>query len=41
MRRFYRVTIDEPSHDTTVRILRGLSERLNDFHDVVITEDAD
>jgi len=40
MRRFYRVTIDEPSHDTTVRILRGLSERLNDFHDVVITEDA-
>jgi ATP-dependent Clp protease ATP-binding subunit ClpA len=23
MRRFYRVTIDEPSHDTTVRILRG------------------
>jgi ATP-dependent Clp protease ATP-binding subunit ClpA len=40
MRRFYRVTIDEPSHDTTVRILRGLSERLNDFHDVNITEDA-
>ena len=40
MRRFYRVTIDEPSHDTTVRILRGLSERLNDFHDVIISEDA-
>ncbi len=40
MRRFYRVTIDEPSHDTTVRILRGLSERLNDFHDVNITEEA-
>ena len=40
MRKFYRVTIDEPSHDTTVRILRGLSERLNDFHDVVISEDA-
>ena len=40
MRRFYRVTIDEPSHDTTVRILRGLSDRLNDFHDVVITEEA-
>ena len=40
MRRFYRVTIDEPSTDTTVRILRGLSERLNDFHDVNITEDA-
>ena len=40
MRRFYRVTIDEPSHDTTVRILRGLSERLNDFHDVIIGEEA-
>jgi ATP-dependent Clp protease ATP-binding subunit ClpA len=40
MRRFYRVTIDEPSTDTTQRILRGLSERLNDFHDVNITEDA-
>ncbi len=40
MRRFYRVTIDEPSTDTTVRILRGLSERLNDFHNVHITEDA-
>ena len=40
MRRFYRVSIDEPSSDTTVRILRGLSERLNDFHEVNITEDA-
>jgi ATP-dependent Clp protease ATP-binding subunit ClpA len=40
MRRFYRVSIDEPSHDTTVRILRGLSERLNDFHNVIISEEA-
>ena len=40
MRRFYRVSIDEPSTDTTQRILRGLSERLNDFHDVNITEEA-
>ena len=40
MRRFYRVSIDEPSSDTTVRILRGLSERLNDFHEVNITEEA-
>ena len=40
MRRFYRVTIDEPSLDTTIRILNGLSSRLNDFHDVVITDDA-
>jgi len=40
MRRFYRVSVDEPSHDTTVRILNGLSERLNDFHNVKITPEA-
>ena len=40
MRRFYRVSIDEPSHDSTVRILKGLSTRLNDFHEVEITEEA-
>jgi len=40
MRRFYRVSIDEPNHDTTIRILNGLSSRLNDFHEVVITDDA-
>jgi ATP-dependent Clp protease ATP-binding subunit ClpA len=40
MRRFFKVSVDEPTNDTTIRILRGLSERLNDFHDVNITEDA-
>jgi ATP-dependent Clp protease ATP-binding subunit ClpA len=40
MRRFYRISIDEPSHDSTVRILKGLSTRLNDFHDVEISEEA-
>ena len=40
MRRFYRVSIDEPSHDSTVRILRGLSSRLNDFHSVEISDAA-
>ena len=40
MRRFYRVSIDEPSHDSTVRILSGLSARLNDFHNVKITQEA-
>jgi ATP-dependent Clp protease ATP-binding subunit ClpA len=40
MRRFYRVAIDEPSHDSTLRILSGLSQRLNDFHDVEIQEEA-
>ena len=40
MRRFYRVSIDEPSHDSTIRILKGLSSRLNDFHEVEISEEA-
>jgi ATP-dependent Clp protease ATP-binding subunit ClpA len=40
MRRFFKISIDEPSHDSTIRILRGLSERLNDFHTVKITEEA-
>ena len=40
MRRFYRVSIDEPSRDSTVRILTGLSARLNDFHNVNISQEA-
>ncbi len=40
MRRFYRVSIDEPNKDTTISILTGLSERLNDFHGVEITSEA-
>lgn len=40
MRRFYKVTVDEPTPDTTVRILNGLSDRLNVFHGVKITEAA-
>jgi len=40
MRRFYRVAVDEPSHDSTVRILAGLSARLNDFHSVNISQEA-
>jgi len=40
MRRFYRVGVDEPSQESTVRILSGLSSRLNDFHDVQITPEA-
>ena len=40
MRRFYRVAIDEPSQESTVRILSGLSGRLNDFHSVNITDEA-
>lgn len=36
MRRFYRVSIDEPDLATTEKILTGLSERLSEFHQVVI-----
>jgi ATP-dependent Clp protease ATP-binding subunit ClpA len=40
MRRFYRVSIDEPTTESTIKILTGLSKRLNEFHNVEITEDA-
>ena len=40
MRRFYRIGVNEPSHDSTIRILSGLCSRLNEFHNVEITEDA-
>jgi ATP-dependent Clp protease ATP-binding subunit ClpA len=36
MRRFYRVSIDEPDLATTEKILTGLSERLSEFHRVTI-----
>ena len=36
MRRFYRVSIDEPDKDTTIRILQGLKPRLEKFHGVQI-----
>lgn len=40
MRRFYRVGVDEPSTESTIKILRGLSTRLNEFHNVEISEEA-
>ena len=40
MRRFHRVGIDEPDASTTEQILLGLSPRLEDFHNVVITPEA-
>jgi ATP-dependent Clp protease ATP-binding subunit ClpA len=36
MRRFYRLTVDEPSPETTEKILIGLSPRLEKFHNVMI-----
>lgn len=40
MRRFYRLSIDEPNIDTTEKILIGLSPRLERFHNVMIDTDA-
>lgn len=40
MRRFYRVSIDEPDLETTEKILMGLSERLNEFHRVKIKKQS-
>jgi ATP-dependent Clp protease ATP-binding subunit ClpA len=40
MRRFHRVSVDEPNNETTEQILIGLSPRLELFHDVLIDTDA-
>ena len=40
MRRFYRLSIDEPDSGTTEQILIGLSTRLEQFHNVLIDTEA-
>jgi ATP-dependent Clp protease ATP-binding subunit ClpA len=40
MRRFHRVTIDEPDAVTTEQILIGLSPRLESFHNVLVDTEA-
>jgi ATP-dependent Clp protease ATP-binding subunit ClpA len=40
MRRFHRLSVDEPSAETTEKILIGLSPRLERFHDVMIDTEA-
>jgi ATP-dependent Clp protease ATP-binding subunit ClpA len=40
MRRFQRVTIGEPSKETTSDILRGLRKYYEDYHGTTITDDA-
>ena len=40
MRRFYRLSIDEPDTATTEKILIGLSPRLEQFHNVLIDTEA-
>lgn len=40
MRRFYRLSIDEPDNKITEQILLGLAPRLEQFHNVLISTDA-
>lgn len=40
MRRFQRVTVDEPSSELTVKIIRGLRRYYEQFHKVKITDGA-
>ncbi|MDB4331005.1 AAA family ATPase [bacterium] len=40
MRRFQRVSVDEPSEETTLEILKGIVGYYEDFHGVKITEEA-
>ena len=40
MRRFYRMTIDEPSPDVAKDILRGLKSKFEDFHGGEILDEA-
>lgn len=39
-RRFQPVPVEEPSHDDTLAILRGLKERYETFHGITISDDA-
>ena len=40
MRRFQRVSVDEPTPDVTKDILRGIKKYYEDYHNTTITEDA-
>ena len=40
MRRFQRVTVDEPTPEVTKDILRGIKKYYEDYHDTTITEQA-
>jgi len=40
MRRFFRVTVDEPDQASTSKILNGVSQRLEAFHEVEIKPEA-
>lgn len=40
MRRFARITVDEPDKDTALEILQGLKKYYEDFHNATITDEA-
>lgn len=40
MRRFYRLTVDEPTPQVAKDILRGLNSKFEDFHGGIITDEA-
>jgi ATP-dependent Clp protease ATP-binding subunit ClpA len=40
MRRFQRITVDEPDNDTTIQILKGIKKYYEGHHKVKITEEA-
>ena len=40
MRRFHRITVDEPDKETTLDILKGVKEYYEKFHEVTITDEA-
>ena len=40
MRRFQRVTVDEPSVEVTIHILNGIKKYYEDYHNTTITQEA-
>jgi ATP-dependent Clp protease ATP-binding subunit ClpA len=40
MRRFYRLTVEEPTPDVAKQILRGLKDNFEDFHNGTISDEA-
>lgn len=40
MRRFYKVAVDEPDKESTIRILNSVAKRLGDFHNVEVQDEA-
>jgi ATP-dependent Clp protease ATP-binding subunit ClpA len=40
MRRFQRVTVDEPTSEVAKDILRGIKKYYEDYHQTIITEQA-